>query len=40
MAQTIVEFDKLASEGEERIKKLEEGERVRSGLVLDVETPG
>ncbi len=40
MAQTIVEFDKLAIEGEERIKKLEEGERVRSGLVLDVETPG
>jgi uncharacterized protein YaaN involved in tellurite resistance len=40
MAQTIVEFDRLAIEGEERIKKLEEGERVRSGLVLDVETPG
>jgi uncharacterized protein YaaN involved in tellurite resistance len=39
MAQTIVEFDKLCGEAEQRIKKAEEGERAQLGLTLDLPTP-
>ena len=35
MASAIVEFDRLAAQGEEAIRKLEEGERARPKLKLD-----
>ena len=35
MASAIVEFDRLAEQGEEAIRKLEEGERARPKLKLD-----
>ena len=39
MAQTILEFDRLCADAEDRIEKAEEGERARPKLTLDLATP-
>jgi uncharacterized protein YaaN involved in tellurite resistance len=40
MAQTILEFDQLCAQADDRVRRAEEGERARPKLSLDLETTG